>query len=241
MIKSIMESETNKPKVFVSNTGQHEDGSGFSLLKLLKIQNKYVIGLFILGIISFGSSAYLLSIASQKQATLKRSYAQPPLTIPSIISFLPTAVPQSDLPVSSTPIFTPAPTIDPIASWSAYTSNSSSYSFKYPFDWIVRAKTQTDPKILEYLVVNPNSASASALSITLSYGTRTYQEAVSLRAQNGDAINVASVSGYKTLESDSDQNVSINIVLPVKTNTLVVYAEKQYEDIFNKILSTLKF
>lgn len=213
-----------------------------SISGLLNVSHWYIIVILILATLSFGSSAYLLAKAPQKKTAPNyiakiTSFPSPTFTLAqqAIVSPTPTAA----ISPSLTPAITPTP--DPIASWSAYVSTTSAYSIKYPSNWNAKATLQTDSKILEYVVFNPQSASTSALSITLSYSNRTYQQAVALRAQNGIDIEVASISGTKTVEKDSDGNISLHTVFPVKTNSIDFYGKNQYKDIFTQMWKTFKF
>lgn len=207
--------------------------------------NKYLLIILILAILSFGSGTYLLSqFSTKKQLSQNSPQVNPIPSINIVLSPTPQLIASSSPSITITPTlvstFTPTPTPDPIASWSAYVSTTSAYSINYPPDWIAKATLQQDPKILEYVVFNPNSATTSALSITISYSTRTYLEALALRDQNGDVITIATVSGIKTTEEDSDGNVSIHAVFPVKKNSIDLYSQQKYKDIFDKMLKTLK-
>lgn len=213
-----------------------------SISGLLNVSHWYIIVILILATLSFGSSAYLLAKAPQKKTAPNyiakiTSFPSPTFSLAQQATNTPTP---TVLP-TTIPALTITPTPDPIASWSAYVSTTSAYSIKYPPDWKAKATLQQDSKILEYVVFNPQNATASALSISISYGKRTYQEAIALRDQNGEKIKIASISGYKTVEQDSNQNVSLHAVFPINSNSIDLYAKKQYQDIFNKMWGSLKF
>lgn len=210
--------------------------------RLLNVPHWYLLIILILAIFSFGSSTYLLMKAPPQKSTSNylpqiTSFPSPTFSLAQKAVNTPTP---SVLP-TITPTLSITPTPDPIASWSAHVSTTSAYTIKYPPDWKAKATNQSDSKILEYVVFNPKDASASALSISVSYGTRTYQEAIALRDQNGEKIKIASISGYKTTEQDSNRNVSLHAVFPINSNSIDIYSKQQYQDIFNKMWGSLKF
>lgn len=210
--------------------------------RLLNIPHWYLLIILILAIFSFGSSTYLLMKASPQKSA--NNYVSQVTSFPSPTFSLAQKAANTPTPTvlpATIPALTITPTPDPIASWSAYISTTSAYSIKYPPDWKAKATLQQDSKILEYVVFNPQNASASALSISISYSKRTYQEAIALRDQNGEKIKIASISGYKTVEQDSNRNVSLHAVFPINSNSIDIYSKQQYQDIFNKMWGSLKF
>ncbi|MBF8249926.1 MAG: hypothetical protein HW400_527 [Candidatus Levybacteria bacterium] len=205
--------------------------SFFAKFKLFFTKNKFIIiPIVCLSIISFGVTGYLLLL--NKKPTLPNKLPQE--------NIIPT--------LSPTPSNTPSPFIimptviptDPTATWSAFVSSAYSYSIKYPPGWTAQAIAQADPKILEYAVFNPVATKAGTLSITLSYGTRTYLEALALDPQVGETIRVASVSSTKKNSKDSNGYKATNIIVPSGSNTIVFNAKDAYIDLFNQMLSTLK-
>lgn len=206
--------------------------------KQFRLSKKYIIIIIIiLAFASFGSTTYLLVAHNKNKPAINNS--PPPVVIPPPS---PTTVSKNLLSVSPTNITpTPTPIIDSTATWSAYLSTKYGYSIKYPTNWTAKNIAQSDPKILEYVVFNPKDSTISGeLAITLSYGTRTYQEALALDPQKGEIITVASVSATKKTQKDSDGNITINIIIPSSLRTLIMYAKDKYKDIFNQMLSTLK-
>jgi len=199
-------------------------------------KNKSIIIIIsILSILSLSATGYIL-LANKK--TEIRSEASTPQTL--IISTpIPTIQPTTMLPTS---LLTPtlAPTLSPTATWSAFVSSKYSYSIKYPPLWTAQIIIQQDPKILEYVVFNPVATKAGILSITLSYGTRTYSEALALDPQIGESVIVASVSARKKNNKDSNGNKSTNIIVPFGVNTIIFNSKDTYLSLFNQMLTTFK-
>lgn len=214
---------------------QNSQPNIFLKIKTIIIQNKFmVIIIAVLGMISFGSTGYLL-MANDTQ-TAKAIIIAP--TSPPVIELSQTVLEPTHIPNEI-----PIPTIisnNQASTLSAYLSKKYFYSLKYPSDWITEITTQDDPKILEYVVFNPKTATeAGTLSITLSYGTRSYSEALALDPQIGEIISVSSISATKKNNKDSNGIESINVIIPTGLKTIILYAQKQYEDVLNQILSTL--
>jgi len=211
----------------------------FSKLKLFLSINKFWAILFAFFFTSsVGMTTYLLAVDSHPPSSKLASENIPP--IPTPISSPQTVI--TDAPSTST--LTPTPTIiipvNPTATWSAFTSSKYSYSVKYPTNWTAKTITQTEPKILEYIVFNPTATKAGTLSITLSYGTRTYLEALALDPQAGTVITAASVSATKKDSKDSNGYKATNVIVPFGSNTLIFNAKDAYLNLFNQMLTTLK-
>lgn len=209
----------------------------FSKLKFFLSKNKFtIIFIAILSVASFSVTGYLL-------ATNKKPLPSNKLTQENIIlTSSPTPLPQKVIS-NTPPPSTPTPTIilvNPTATWSAFTSSAYSYSIKYPPSWNAQITTQQDPKILEYVVFNPVATKAGTLSITLSYGTRTYLEALALDPQTGESILVASVSSTKKNSKDSNGYKATNVIVPFGLNTIMLNAKDVYINLFNQMLTTLK-
>ncbi|MCL4418964.1 hypothetical protein M1146_02555 [Patescibacteria group bacterium] len=205
-----------------------------------KINEKYIIiFIIILALISFSSTFYLLARSNKNKPIINRPEGE---LVPSPS---PTNLWKSSSLVSPQASSSPTPVpqlgVDPTASWSTYLSTQYNFSIKYPNNWAAKNISQQDPKILEYVVFNPNTSSMSTeLGITLSYTIRTYQDALSLDPQQGISIIVGSTSATQKTQRDSNGNVSINIIIPYSTNTIILYAQDKYKDIFNLMLSTVK-
>jgi hypothetical protein len=212
---------------------RQENSSGF---KSFLSRNKYlIITIAILSCISFGTTGYLL-LAKDK------SPSEDDIQVNNIKT--PSPTPLLQITISNTPMLsTPTPTValtNPTATWSAFTSSRYFYSLKYPPGWTAQITTQTDPKILEYVVFNPVATKAGTLSITLSYGTRTNLEALALDPQVGETITVASVSATKKNSKDSNGNTAANIIVPVESSTIIFNAKNVFSSLFNQMLTTLK-
>lgn len=210
--------------------------SFFSKFKSFFSGNKSLIILIVfLTLISFGTTGYLLMTNKKTPKTIN------PSQMNVILTSSPTPTPQKT--PSSAPSISPTPAIalaNLTATWSAYVSSKYSYSIKYPPNWTALATTQQDPKILEYVVFNPVATKAGTLSITLSYGTRTYSEALALDPQIGQTIQVASVSATKKNSKDSNGNQATNIIVPFGSNTIIFNAKNAYTNLFDQMLTTLK-
>lgn len=209
----------------------------FSKLKIFFSANKSII-IFIafLSIISSSTTVYLLM--SNKKPLSPNKLPQKSI----IPTSFPTPLPQKIISITPPP---PTPTLtitlaNPTATWSAFVSSKYSYSIKYPPNWTAQITTQQDPKILEYVVFNPVATKAGTLSITLSYGTRTYAEALAIDPQIGETLTVASVSATKKNSKDSNGNKAINIIVPFGSNTIIFNAKDAYSSLFNQMLTTLK-
>ncbi len=208
-------------------------------LKIFLSANKsIVIFISFLSILSMSTTGYLLM--TNKKQSLNKITGVP---IPQI-----SKAPLANQPKISPPSPTPTPKplsaslkIDSTASWSAFTSSKYSYSIKYPPQWTAKITTQQDPKILEYVIFNPVATKAGTLSITLSYGTRTYTEALALDPQVGEAISVVSASATKKNSKDSNGNRAANIVVPFGSNTIIFNAKDAFSSLFNQMLTTLNF
>lgn len=215
-----------------------EQNSPPKLFSILS-NNKYIIiFIVILSILSLGSTSYLLIANKKKTPVPKIAQENTVVELPS-----PTLIP---IRVASKPTITPTPTptlsavADPSASWSAFVSVKYVYSIKYPPDWTAKITTQTDPKILEYVVFNEVSTKAGTLSITLSYGTRTNKEALALDPQIGESLIVASVGATKKNTKDSNGNKATNVIVPFGSNTIIFNAKDAFSSLFNQMLTTLK-
>ncbi|MBI4089200.1 MAG: hypothetical protein HY424_00665 [Candidatus Levybacteria bacterium] len=236
-----MDSQNNLPQNSNNPQGMTNlnlSSSFFSKLKFFLVKNKSIILIIaVLTLISFGSTTYLLM--TNKKSSSSTKFPSISTTLPS-----PTPTPLEKISETPTPTLTPTPSIpmtELTASWSAYVSSKYSYSIKYPIGWIAQKTVQQDPKILEYVVFNPKDATSSGnLSITLSYGTRTYNEALLIDPQVGEALIVASVSATKKNTKNSDGVESTSIIIPTGTNTIIMYAKAKYVDILTQMLTTLK-
>jgi hypothetical protein len=213
-----------------TNGLQQDPSSGF---KAFLSRNKFLIMIIgALSIISLSITIYLLT-SSKKPSSNALTQADN-IQVPS-----PTPLLQKI--ISNNPP-TPAPAIalaNPTATWSAFTSYKYSYSLKYPPGWTAQVTTQTDPKILEYVVFNPVATKAGTLSITLSYGTRTNLEALALDPQIGEDITVASISATKKVSKDSNGNTATNVIVPFGSNTIIFNAKNVYSSLFYQMLNTL--
>ncbi len=204
----------------VSNNQQPQDSP-----KLFSLSHKYLVILVaILCLTSLGSAILLLSNHSKGDSNLVNLFKENLLRLP-----FPKPTPQ-ELPKD----------IDETSDWNIYSSSRYAYSIKYPLDWNAKETSQQDPKILEYVVFNPLSATRTGeLSITLTYTTRSYKEVLDSDPQPGETVIVSSISATRKLKEDSQRNISISVVIPHNSNTMILLAREKHKDIFNQILSTL--
>lgn len=209
-----------------------------SRLKIFLSTNKFIVIIIVVfSVISFSTTGYLL-MGNKKQSLNKITQA-PIVSTPNALPVKPSAI--SPISPTSTPkSLSISLNIDSTATWSAFTSAKYSYSIKYPPGWTAQATTQQDPKILEYVVFNPVATKAGTLSITLSYGTRTYTEALALDPQTGKSLIVASVSAMQKNSKDSNGNKATNIIVPFASNTIIFNAKDAFVILFNQMLATLK-
>jgi len=153
----------------------------------------------------------------------------------AFVTIIPTETP--------TPTEAPTPTVAPItASWKRFTSTKYGYTFQYPETYTASVTTQTDPKILEFIVINPASASSSAvMNITASYSTRTYTEALALNSTAAESITVGTITGSRKVVRNSQNQISVHVILPDDNRSLTFVAKDSYKDVLTQILSTFKF
>lgn len=211
-----------QPPQGLSNNQQPQDSGP----KLFSLSHKYLaILVAVLCLVSLGSAAFLLSGHFEKDTDLVSLFRENLLRFPP-----PTPTPQKLLE-----------DIDETLGWNIYSNSQYGYSIKYPLDWSATITVQEDPKILEFVVFNPLSATRTGeLSITLTYTTRTYKEILDSDPQPGEIITVSSISATRKLKEDSQRKVSISVAIPHNSNTFVLLAKEKYKDLFNQMLSTFK-
>lgn len=202
--------------------------------KLFSLPNKYAAILIImLCLVSLGSAIYFLVLNNKKGPT--NDNVSQTNNIPS-----PTLIPEENTPPESIEALSKI-TDD----WQIYNSSKSSFSIKYPKDWTAKNTEQSDPKIPEYVVLQPLTATkAGELHITLTYTTRTYKEILDQDPhQIGENINVASVSSTRKIKQDSQRKPAISAIVPFNggINTIILYGKETYKDIFDQMLQTLQF
>lgn len=212
-----------QPPQGLNNSNQQPQGSG---PKLFSLSHKYLaILVALLCLTSLGSAALLLSDHNKSDNNLVNLFKQNILRFPS-----PAPTPQKLLE-----------DIDETLGWNIYSNSQYGYSIKYPLDWGATITPQEDPKILEYVVFNPLTATkAGELSISLTYSTRSYKEVLDSDPQPGETIIVSSISATRKLKEDSQRNVSISVAIPHNSNTFVLLGKEKYKDLFNQMLSTFK-
>lgn len=231
-----MDNQTNQNQTQQFTNFQQSSFS--SKIKFFLSQHKFIIiFVAIIFFLSFGTTGYLL-VANQKISISNE------VTNTNVVSSPAPVSKSAEITEQPIPTTIPTPTIaleiDQTASWSAFSSSKYSYSIKHPPNWTAKITSQTDSKILEYVVFNPVATKAGTLSITLSYGTRTYTQALALNSQIGESLIVASVSATKKNSKDSNGYKATNVIVPFGVNTIIFNAKDAYADIFNQMLPTLK-
>lgn len=141
--------------------------------------------------------------------------------------------------LTPTPSSTPTPTTI-LGDWETYTSNTYGYTLDYPPTWTVANVQQSDPLILEYLVFAPPGYSASQSAITLSYSTRSETQALAINSQQGVPMTVNGMPATQKTIQNSQGVVSIQVIVPDGNNTIIFYAQQQFQAILNDMLSTLE-
>lgn len=208
-------------------------------------KNLIIIVAFLV-IISLGSTTYMLLSPKQNINPSPINSINEIITLPSVTPESKASVLNLDATpakITQTATSSATPTTDPTNNWNTFTNSNYKYSVKYPLDWTVQNLGQLEPKVPDYVVFNPKNATSTAKMITISYSTRTYDEAMAIGATNSEIIKVGTISAAKKIEQDSNRNEVIHIIIPLKnnTNTLIFYAKSAYKTIFDQMLPTLKF
>lgn len=212
-----------------------------------------IAGLFIFA--SVGSTMYILSLPSpNKQPGLLSLHSagalsQKPSPIPSLTQKAAKILSPTPARIAPIAIVTLPPNKFVILSstpatsgWNTFSTLTYGFSIQYPSDWVASDSGQLEPKVPDYIIFNPKTLPNTSLSITLSYSTRTYDQALAIDPQTGTQISVASVSATQKTQTDSDGNVTVNVIVPFKNSTtLILVAQQQYKNILTQMLETLKF
>ncbi|GEM_PF-6098944 len=223
-------------------TVQFETGSPTEEKKF-KLPSQYIIvGVLVFGIIGLGSGAFVLSNQQKKEPASSSVIVQDIQSSPPSPTF---GITQDSISLTPSPLPTAIPTVaitpDPLATWSAYVSTRNGYSFRYPKDWTLKNTVQSDPKILEYIVLNPPGAALGALTITFTYTIRTYQEVLGTNTKNTSAIQVASISATKRVNQNSNGDISTEVILPYGSRTIIIYGKSTYQNIYDQVISSFVF
>lgn len=191
--------------------------------------------LVFLTLIFGGAIGYMIGTGKLKKETLT-TLVIPPGLIPS-----PTITTPNGAAGSINPASTPTPTLtaNALSNLSKSFSSTYDYYFRYPTTWGLTTPENTDAKILEYLVLNPKG-SEGGLAITVSYTTRTYQEALALNSQPAEGIVVGNVTSSRKVLKNSDGLISVQVIIPDGTNTIIFLATETQKNTLNDILSTFK-
>lgn len=210
----------------------------------LRINKNLIIIIAILAVLSLGSTTYMLISPKIEKPSTPTQVTNKTATLLSIVPVYKTSAASPEATIKFPLIeITPKPTTDPTNNWNTYTNSNYKYSIKYPLDWTVQNLGQLETKVPSFIVFNPKDATSTARMITISYSTRTYDEALSIGATNSETIKIGTISAAKKIEQDSNRNEVIHIIIPLKnnTNTLIFYAKSSYKTIFDQMLPALKF
>lgn len=225
------------------------------MLKFQKLLAQNKTGSIFLGcciLFALGTTVYYIVSPATKAPTLFLPAQQIPTQAPvsNQAPLAPTATPIPPTPtvfaVTSTPIptwpvaQTPTPTSSPTAGWITYPNTSFGYSIQYPSNWVVMNLGQLEPLIPNYIVFNPNTASTSARSITISVSNRTYEDQLLISGANGQPITAGGLTGVLQNLQDSDGNTSISVILPRNEDLLIFSVNAASTAIFNQMLTTLQ-
>jgi len=204
------------------------------------LKSPVYLTVIVFALISFSASAYILFFSGSQP--ISTSSSQSTLILPtSTPTPLPTVAPSSISPTPAATI-TPTPASDPTANWSTYINSSYGYSIKYPTDWVATNQGQLDPLTPSFIVFNPNVASSSAQSITLSYSTRTAAQlsAIYGAPSSGQSISIFNLTGTQYNLKNSDGVQSINVILPLTANNMIFYSMQQYQSTLQQMLGTFQ-
>lgn len=207
----------------------------------------------LLGVVILAMAAFIFLIPFNRSLTYPASLLtysfHPPPTHPTaipggIIKPGNSAIARGDLQAKiPTPTQIPTPTVDPGISWLTYNNPTYDYSILYPPDWNEQSVTSADPMVPSFIVFNPNSATSSATTVTLTISDRSYQDQVAINGGTnaGNPITVASIHGTEQLLQDSDGNQTDSVILPLSNNIIIINGAGAYNSIFTTMLSTLRF
>jgi hypothetical protein len=206
------------------------------------VKSPLYLTLFVLFLLSSGSSAYIL-FSSQDTAPSPLPSDQPSSNV-VIAQPTPTDAPllvTNDTPgVSVSPTTSPTPTIDPTAGWNTYTNAQYGYSIKYPDGWIASDSGQLEPLIPSYIIFNPSALKSSARTITISYTTRTSIQLESIYGDISQQMTIDNFSATEYLENDSDGNQSTSVIFPLGIHSLIFFSTDQYQNTLVQMLGTLQ-
>lgn len=145
---------------------------------------------------------------------------------------------------TATPPFdgSPTPTPDVTVSWLTFKNFAYGYSFKYPADWTVTDTGNLEPSVPSYLTINPSNTAtpASALNITISASTRTFDQEVALRSSTKTALTINGLQASLTEERNSSGAMWTAVVVKGTSYTYILVGKSSYYSIFTPFYSTFK-
>lgn len=208
----------------------------FPLLGLLVVILAMCIYIFLVP--SVRHLTYPSSLLSFSQSTQPAHVNKPAPILPRPRSIITQAV---IVHTNTGPTLIPTPTLNPGISWEKYTNQQYGYTILFPPNWTFEDLGALEPEIPSYIVFNPDSASSSARSITISVSTRTYQEQLAIGGSQGTPVTAGSINGTEQFLQDSEGNQSATVILPLTASLLVLDSIGNEETILNIMLSTLHF
>ncbi|MEK7571489.1 MAG: hypothetical protein AAB553_04380 [Patescibacteria group bacterium] len=235
----MIEETVEKPQLPSSTLSQIQ-----KLLLLIK-QNK-TLALFLGFAILFaaGTTAYYFIAPSQHNQSQLFAPVRQEATLP------PPSPTATDAPTPTLPLVTmlpsptatpsPTPTYNPLA-WITYPNVLYGYSVQYPPNWYVISLGELEPMVPNYVVFNPNTASTSAQSITISVSKRTFEQQLAIGGNGQNtSITVGGIPGTLQTLQDSDGNQSLLAIVPLTNTLLLFYSDTMFTTIFYQMLSSVK-
>lgn len=113
------------------------------------------------------------------------------------------------------------------------------FEFQYPEDWRVIENPYSSPFSKFNLIIVPKIGKYLPDPILINIVVPQFADNA-FRDLYGVGIIVADISGER-YEYQEESLFEISIVLPFGQNKIILGANKQYEDVFNQILSSFKF
>lgn len=142
------------------------------------------------------------------------------------------------------PTVSPIPSLDNTENWKTYIHNMYNFSFKYPNDWEVKNLGEADPKILDFITINPPGKVYDPHAVTISFTSESYSEISAKTQTQSKKIILDNVEGLVIDEIWGDNSKHKTIYIPygkILGNTIILSGRVEYQGVFNQILSTFRF
>jgi hypothetical protein len=201
--------------------------------------NKTVFIIFIVAFLVLLSGTVYLFFSPATQTPPPLAQLPSPTLLPTATLIPPPTATTTPLPATPTKPPMPTPTPDPTIGWKTYTNTQYGYTIKYPPDWQATDRGALEPLVPSYIVFNPNTASASARSITASISTRTLQQQIAIGGTTGVDVAVGGAAGTLQNLQDSDGSKSISIIFSRPNHLLIIHSKEAYNTTFGQMMLTL--